>query len=57
MPGAPGAVATWPDLKITIRGDSGFYRWRTMRWCDSYGIGYILGVAKNSALDDMQPMR
>jgi hypothetical protein len=43
--------AAWPDVKITIRGDSGFCRWRTMRWCDSHGIGYILGVAKNSALE------
>jgi hypothetical protein len=41
----------WPDLKITIRGDSGFCRWRTMRWCDSHGVGYILGLAKNPALE------
>jgi hypothetical protein len=43
--------AVWPDVKITIRGDSGFCRWRLMRWCDSHGIGYILGVAKNPALE------
>ena len=43
--------ATWPDVKITIRGDSGFCRWRLMRWCDSHGIGYVLGVAKNPALE------
>ena len=42
--------AAWPDVKITIRGDSGFCRWRTMRWCDSHGVGYILGIAKNPAL-------
>jgi hypothetical protein len=41
----------WPDVKITIRGDSGFCRWRTMRWCDSHGVGYILGIAKNPALE------
>jgi hypothetical protein len=41
----------WPDLKITIRGDSGFCRWRLMRWCDSHGIGYVLGLAKNSVLE------
>jgi Transposase DDE domain group 1 len=41
----------WPDVKITIRGDSGFCRWRTMRWCDSHGVGYILGLAKNPALE------
>jgi hypothetical protein len=44
-------LATWPDVKITIRGDSGFCRWRLMRWCDSHGIGYVLGVAKNPALE------
>ena len=43
--------AVWPDLKITIRGDSGFCRWRTMRWCDSHGVGYIFGLAKNPALE------
>jgi Transposase DDE domain group 1 len=43
--------AVWPDVKITIRGDSGFCRWQLMRWCDSHGIGYILGVAKNPALE------
>ena len=40
----------WPDVKITIRADSGFCRWRLMRWCDSHGIGYILG-GKNPALE------
>jgi hypothetical protein len=41
----------WPDVKITIRGDSGFCRWRLMRWCDSHGIGYVFGLAKNSVLE------
>jgi hypothetical protein len=42
--------AAWPGVRITIRGDSGFCRWRLMRWCDSHGIGYILGLAKNAVL-------
>jgi hypothetical protein len=42
--------AAWPEVKITIRGDSGFCRWRLMRWCDSHGIGYVLGLAKNTVL-------
>src|SRR4051812_21123319 len=42
--------AAWPGVKLTIRGDGGFCRWRTMRWCDSHGIGYVLGLAKNPAL-------
>jgi Transposase DDE domain group 1 len=42
--------AAWPEVKITIRGDSGFCRWRLMRWCDSNGIGYVLGLARNAVL-------
>lgn len=40
----------WPEVKIVIRGDSGFCRWRLMRWCDSHGIGYVFGLAQNSVL-------
>jgi hypothetical protein len=42
--------AAWPKVKITIRGDSGFCRWRLMRWCDAHGIGYVLGLAKNAVV-------
>ena len=42
--------AAWPEVKITLRADSGFCRWRLMRWCDRNGIGYVLGLAKNSVL-------
>jgi hypothetical protein len=41
----------WPEVRITIRADSGFCRWRLMRWCDSQGIGYVLGLARNPALE------
>ena len=41
----------WPEVKLTIRADSGFCRWRLMRWCDSHGIGYVLGLAKNPVLE------
>ena len=43
--------AAWPGVKITIRGDSGFCRWKLMRWCDSHEVGYVLGLAKNSKLE------
>jgi hypothetical protein len=43
--------AAWPEVRVTIRGDSGFCRWRLMRWCDSNGIGYVLGLAKNKVLE------
>jgi hypothetical protein len=41
----------WPDVKITIRGDSGFCRWKLMRWCDKHDVFYILGLARNSVLE------
>jgi hypothetical protein len=43
----------WPNVKITIRADSGFCRWRLKRWCDSHGIGYVLGLARNSVLESL----
>jgi len=44
--------SVWPEVKITIRGDSGFCRWRLMRWCDRNGLGYVLGIARNKVLQD-----
>jgi hypothetical protein len=40
----------WPEVKITLRGDSGFCRWKMMQWCDRHGVHYILGEAKNAVL-------
>jgi len=40
----------WPGVKIILRADSGFCRWRTMRWCDRHGVDYIIGLAKNAVL-------
>ncbi len=41
----------WPEVKIIIRGDSGFCRRRLMRWCDANGLGYLLGLARNRRLE------
>ncbi len=43
----------WPDVRIIFRGDSGFCRWKLMRWCDSNGVYYILGLARNAVLERM----
>ncbi|NQU74758.1 MAG: IS1380 family transposase [Planctomycetes bacterium] len=40
----------WPNARIILRADSGFCRWRMMRWCDRQGVDYILGLAKNAVL-------
>jgi hypothetical protein len=40
----------WPHVRIIFRGDSGFCRWRLMRWCDKHDVGYIIGLARNAVL-------
>jgi len=40
----------WPNVKIIFRGDSGFCRWKMLRWCDRHGVDYIVGLAKNARL-------
>jgi hypothetical protein len=47
----------WPQTKITIRGDSGFCRWKLMRWCEKHGVFYIFGLARNTVLEEhMHPL-
>jgi hypothetical protein len=41
----------WPNVQIIFRGDSGFCRWRLMRWCDRNDVGYIIGVIRNPVLE------
>ena len=43
----------WPKVRIIFRGDSGFSRWRMMRWCDRHNVGYIIGQAKNRRLNQL----
>lgn len=40
----------WPKTRIHIRGDSGFCREWLMKWCEDNGVGYVLGLARNSRL-------
>jgi len=40
----------WPDVKIIIRGDSGFCREHIMLWCEGNNVDYVLGLAKNERL-------
>jgi hypothetical protein len=41
----------WPEVRIILRGDSGFCRWRLMRWCDRHDVSYVLGLARNRVLE------
>lgn len=43
----------WPQVKIIFRGDSGFCRWKMLRWCEKHGVFYIVGLARNSRLKEM----
>ncbi len=40
----------WPRVRITFRGDSGFCRWRMLRWCERHGVNYLTGLARNERL-------
>lgn len=40
----------WPEVRITIRGDSGFAIEQLMRWCDKNDVDYVFGLQKNSVL-------
>ena len=41
---------SWPNVKILVRGDSGFCREHLMRWCEDHQVDYLFGLAKNKRL-------
>jgi hypothetical protein len=40
----------WPEVKIIVRGDSGFCRDSIMSWCEAQKIDFVFGFAKNERL-------
>jgi len=40
----------WPRVEIVFRGDSGFCRWKILRWCERHGVKYLVGIARNRRL-------
>lgn len=40
----------WPQVRIIVRGDSGFCRDELMDWCEQNGVEYVLGLARNERL-------
>ncbi len=38
-------------MRIILRGDSGFCRWKLMRWCEQNHVFYVLGLARNQVLE------
>jgi hypothetical protein len=41
----------WPDVRIIVRGDSGFAREAIMAWCERTGVDYVLGLQRNARLE------
>jgi hypothetical protein len=59
--GAQGSVAeveriveqirqAWPQVRIILRGDSGFCRDELLTWCEAHGVDYVVGLAQNARL-------
>jgi hypothetical protein len=42
--------ARWPRVKILLRADSGFARDELMTWCETSGVDYVFGLARNERL-------
>jgi hypothetical protein len=42
--------AAWPDVKIILRGDSGFCRNELMSWCEDNRVDFVFGLARNQRL-------
>ena len=40
----------WPKVRILLRADSGFAREALMAWCETNGVDFLFGLAKNSRL-------
>lgn len=42
--------AAWPEVKIVLRGDSGFCREELMSWCEANQVDFVFGMARNQRL-------
>jgi hypothetical protein len=42
--------AAWPEVKIVLRGDSGFCRNELMSWCEASQVDFVFGLARNQRL-------
>jgi hypothetical protein len=40
----------WPEVKIIVRGDSGFCRNELMSWCEDNQVEFVFGLARNQRL-------
>ena len=40
----------WPEVRVLLRGDSGFARPEIYDWCERNGVHYLIGMATNGRL-------
>ena len=40
----------WPEVRIVLRGDSGFCRNELMSWCETNDVDFVFGMARNPRL-------
>ena len=43
----------WPDVRIVLRGGSGFCRQTLINWCERSNVHYIISLARNAKLEVM----
>ena len=43
----------WPEVRIVVRGDSGFCVDEIMTWCEQNRVDYVLGMARNKRLEGL----
>jgi Transposase DDE domain group 1 len=46
-----GIRGRWPEVRIILRGDSGFAREALMAWCEQNRVDYLFGLARNARLE------
>jgi Transposase DDE domain group 1 len=40
----------WPQVRVVLRGDSGFCRDELMSWCEDHAVKFLFGFARNERL-------
>jgi hypothetical protein len=43
----------WPEVRIIVRGDSGFCVDEIMTWCEANRVDYVFGMARNQRLEGL----
>jgi Transposase DDE domain group 1 len=43
----------WPEVRVIVRGDSGFCVDELMSWCEENRVDYVVGMARNKRLEGL----